>query len=104
MPLIEAKSSDLVHYEHEAIHYVLRRNGLWVAGYQKFNEGLCSFLHMRFRGKLATFGMYYPPAGRSDYRYWSKFFFRVFAKVPNGNIGPLLRRNLKNYLIQFMRS
>jgi len=102
MPLIYASSGDIVYYVHEAIHYILLENRIFT-DYNPFDEGMCSFLHMRFQGKLRTFRMYYPPLGRGDYLTWSKFFFEVFANTPNGKIGPLLKRNLKNYLFAFRK-
>jgi hypothetical protein len=100
MPLLEAKLSDVEYYLHEAIHYILRANRLYTNS-QPFNEGLCSFLHMRFRGKFRTFGMYHLPTGRSDYMRWAKFFLEKFAKTPNEAIGAEIRKNINSLLGEF---
>jgi hypothetical protein len=111
MPLVVFSSGDLEKYIHEAIHYILQRNYdnrghrlfIPLRSYQPFNEGFCSFLHIRFRGKFKTYGMYYPPFGNANYLRWSRYFFAKFAGLPNKEVMRRLRTNLSGYAWDFMQ-
>ncbi len=101
MPLINAKPSNIEEYVHEAIHFVLAHNEL-MADDDRFNEGLCSFLHLRFRGDIAM-NMYRPPSMCANYLNWVPFFRNKFKNIQNQEIGPLLKANLSKYLREFRR-
>ncbi len=104
MPLYEASGTDFEMYIHEVIHYVLYENGVYTR-INPFDEGLCTFVHRRFRRFMSWWRGIYPKG--DDYIYWENFFRVLFDKapghpmVPNREIGPLLRRDIKLYLSRF---
>jgi hypothetical protein len=100
LPLFETAHSDFDVFFHEAIHYVLYENGIRT-GYNPFDEGVCTFLHTKLR-RQAYWSMYFF-GGRRDYLAWAKFFGENFAKIPNHEIGSLLKRNLRIYLQEFRK-
>jgi len=105
MPLVSFNKKDVEAYIHETIHYILFENKLY-SGHNPFDEGLCTFLHIRSRGSGVTGAMYGFFSGSHHYMNWAKFFFKKFAGMgPNPLIGRYLRlrSNFENLLQEFKR-
>ncbi len=102
MPLLSTDKKDTEKYIHEAIHYILFENKIYTS-HNPFDEGLCTFLHIKSRGEGMIGEMYGIFSGSHHYMGWAKYFFEKFAKTPPGQIGHLLRANLAAYLQEFQQ-
>ena len=92
MPLIEFSEKDFETYVHEVIHWVLYENGLFTRKYE-FDEGLCTFVHVRFLGARGRAEYNDNPA----YLKYAKFFDETFRGISNNQIGSMLKKNLETY-------
>lgn len=109
MPVFEIGPRDFPIFVHEVVHNVLIANSIYVPTSVidkwpfRFNEGLTSYLHMRFDRSIWMQLSFYS-MGNPGYMKWSKFFATEFARVLSRQIGPLLKRNLRTYYANFISS
>jgi len=92
MPLLVKDRGDLEKYIHEAIHFVLQGNGFHTEN-NPFWEGICTYMHKRWRGEVKTFSMYHGLGAPRHYNKWAKFFFEKFKNASPRIVGKLLRTN-----------
>ena len=96
LPLFEGDKY-LEKYFHEAIHFILIvPNGIcdFSEQHEVFDEGLCTYLHKRFRGWWHRFGTWRFYRGHVYLQYEKYFKYRL-DKIPDMEIGPFLKENLK---------
>jgi hypothetical protein len=108
MPLIKGGASVFEQYVHETIHYILSKNGIkgdkgLGQANEAFGEGICTYLHFRFRWSRAWFFRMYLFGRGAVYKLWSKYFKFIFQNVPDREIGPLLKKNQKKYAFELAK-
>jgi len=83
-------------YIHEFIHYILNHNN--IVGSCRFNEGLCTYMHIRFRGNsaMASYRSF-----SANYLKWVPFFRAEIGRFSDGQIGNVLRSNVRKLSAQF---
>ena len=95
LPLIKG-DKDFEKYVHEAIHFVLSHNSIQTP-LNEFDEGLCTYLHKRFRGWWHTWLMY----RGNIYLEYARYFEHRLERIPDPSIGPFLRERYQQMLKKF---